>query len=180
MPTLNDEKTHTIAKREKFFQHSELSRFDNIHIFQGSKNHFQTSLFTYFWEHKQGIFTAPNRLIKSNSKLPSYRKLYLATVLTWWLLFYEVNFFCTKEIFCYIYQPNMRCRIWKSSKLVPLGGVRGENERWGSDDRSFVNLKDNLMKFGVEVQNRVQRQCQNDFPPAAHIGGISQHWLVLA
>ena len=43
VPTLNDEKTHTIAKREKFFQHSELSRFDNIHIFQGSENHFQTS-----------------------------------------------------------------------------------------------------------------------------------------
>ena len=43
VPTLNDEKTHTIAKREKFFKHSELSRFDNIYIFQGSENHLQNS-----------------------------------------------------------------------------------------------------------------------------------------
>ena len=41
--TKNDEKTFTLAKSEKFFKHSELSRFNNIYIFQGSENHLQNS-----------------------------------------------------------------------------------------------------------------------------------------
>ena len=51
------------------------------------------------------------------------------------------------------------------------GGVRGEYWGWSWDDRSFVNLKDNFMKFGVEVQNRVERQCQNDFSPGGPLRG---------
>ena len=49
--------------------------------------------------------------------------------------------------------------------------------RGGSlDDRSFVNPKDDFMKFGVEVQNRVQRQCQNDFSPG---GTHREHFSTL-
>ena len=44
-----------------------------------------------------------------------------------------------------------------------------------SDDRSFLNLIDNFMKFEVEVENGVYRQCQNDFSPGGPLGGISQH-----
>ena len=69
----------------------------------------------------------------------------------------------------------MRCRICKSNKLQPLFSFLGEIRGERLDDHSFVNLKDDLMKFGVEVQNRVQRQCQNDFSPGGTPRGILQY-----
>ena len=68
-----------------------------------------------------------------------------------------------------------RPKLGKSACEVILvkmtGGVRGKCGRWGPKDRSLINLKDNFMKFGVEVQNRVSRQCQNDFSPGGTLGG---------
>ena len=37
--------------------------------------------------------------------------------------------------------------------------------RWGLDDCSFFNLRDNIMKFGEGAQKRVSHRGQNDFAP---------------
>ena len=55
---------------------------------------------------------------------------------------------------------------------TPLGEL-GEIGKVSAGDRSFLNLKDDFMRFEVEVENGVYRQCQNDFPLAVHLGGIS-------
>ena len=74
-----------------------------------------------------------------------------------------------------------RPKLGKSACGVILvkmtGGVRGKCGRWGPKDRSLVNLKDNLMKFRVDVHNRVERQCQNDFSPGGTHRG---HFTTLA
>ena len=48
----------------------------------------------------QGIFTPPNKLIKSKWNWVSVGNLYLATVFSCCLRFHEVNFLCTKGMFC--------------------------------------------------------------------------------
>ena len=52
------------------------------------------------------------------------------------------------------------------------GGVRGENGSWGSDDCTFFNLRDKIMKFEETVQKRVNHRGQSDFPPGGTHGVI--------
>ena len=82
--------------------------------------------------------------------------------------------------YIYIYIDGHAKVGWTSVKVYIIyfskGGVRGEYGGWSWDDRSFVNLKDNFMKFEVVVQNRVQRRCQNDFSPGGTHRG---HFTIL-
>ena len=55
---------------------------------------------------------------------------------------------------------------------TPLGEL-GEIGKVGAGDRSFLNLKDDLMRFEVEVENGVYCQCQNDFSSGGQLRGIS-------
>ena len=57
----------------------------------------------------------------------------------------------------------------------PPRGIQGElggyTVWWASYDRSFVNLKDNFIKFGVEVPVSTNCQGQNYFSPGGAHGG---------
>ena len=56
--------------------------------------------------------------------------------------------------------------------LEKLVEIRGTYKGWTSDDCSLVKLKDNVVKFEVEISIVTNCQDQNLFSLAAHVGGI--------
>ena len=45
------------------------------------------------------------------------------------------------------------------------GGGRGKKRSWDSNDCTFFNLRDKIMKFEETVQKRVNHRGQSDFSP---------------